>query len=159
MGKVLSNFLNGYAGAIARSLDDVVVTLANRSGAALPFGVPVGFSADHGGIVRFDPASHTGNDFIGVTVRNPSKTPDTYGGNTGSYADKELVDVLVRGKIVVKMAGSGAVPGTKVNILNSTGGFTVAYGDTAIPLNNVHISCAPDGAGMAEIVLNTRNLI
>ena len=159
MGKVLSSFLNGYAGAIARSLDDVVVSLANRSGDALAFGVPVAFNSDHSGIVPFDPTSHTGASFIGVTVRNPSKTPDTYGGNTGSYADSDIVDVLVRGKIVVKMAGSNPVPGSSVNILKSTGGFTVASGDNVVALNNVHISTAPDSAGMAEIVLNTRNLI
>ena len=41
MGKVLSSFTNGWVGSIARAKDDVVVALANKSGAAIAFGVPM----------------------------------------------------------------------------------------------------------------------
>ena len=40
-----------------------------------------------------------------------------------------------------------------------TGGFTVGSGNTVVPLDNVHISGIPDIADVAEIVLNTRNII
>ena len=140
MGKVLAKFTNGCAGAIARSLDDVVVALANRSDTALAFGVPV--------------ARSTGKDG-GI----PSKTPDTYGASEGSYAPHDLVDVLVRGHIVVKCVGSGVGLGDPVSIFKTTGGFGVGTGDNYIPLDNVRISAAPDSNYMTEILLTTRNLV
>ena len=87
MGKVLSSFTNGWAGSIARNRDDVVVALDETKT----------------GVVPFDGNTHTGADFVGVTVRLPSKTPDTYGSNEGKYAANEMVDVLVRGHIVAKV--------------------------------------------------------
>ena len=94
MGKVISSFTNGFPGAIARALDDVVVAFANKSEGALAFGVPVALDATKTGITLFDPATHTAADFVGITVRNPSKTPETYGANTAAYASGELADVL-----------------------------------------------------------------
>ena len=38
MGKVLKNFTNGWEGAIARAVDDIVISLPNKSGAAIEFG-------------------------------------------------------------------------------------------------------------------------
>lgn len=159
MGKVLAKFTNGCAGAIARSLDDVVVALANKSNAALAFGVPVARSTGKDGVVPFDPTAHTAADFIGVTVRIPSKTPDTYGASDGSYAPHDLVDVLVRGHIVVKCVGSGIGLGDPVSIFKTTGGFGVGTGDNYIPLDNVRISAAPDSNYITEILLTTRNLV
>ncbi|MBQ9210918.1 MAG: hypothetical protein IJ153_04390 [Clostridia bacterium] len=159
MGKVLSSFTNGFPGAIARSLDDVVISLANKSEDPIAFGMPVALNEDKNGIVPFDGSEHTASDFVGVAVRNPSKTPDTYGDNQGSYASDDLVDVLVRGHIVVKLAGTSASLGDQVSIVKSTGGFAVGTGDSLIPLPNAHVSATPDASGMAEIVLNTRNLV
>ncbi len=157
MGKVLKNFTYGYAGAISRSLDDVVVALANKSGAEIGFGVPVALSDDKDGVVPFG-SSHTAAKFVGVTVRSPAKTPDTYGESTGSYAANDLVDVLVRGHVVVPMASSSAGVGDPVSIVKSTGAFTVGTADTMVQLANVHVSGATD-SGLAEIVLNTRNVV
>ncbi len=157
MGKVLKNFTHGFAGAIARGLDDVVVAMANKSGAEIGFGVPVALSDSKDGVVPFG-ASHTAAKFVGVTVRNPSKTPDAYGESVGSYAANDLVDVLVRGHIVVPMASTAAGVGDAVSIVKATGAFSVGTADTMVQLTNAHVSGAPDG-GMAEIVLNTRNLV
>ena len=158
MGKVLSSFTNGWAGSIARNKDDVVVALANKSGAEIAFGVPVALDETKTGIVPFNASSHTGADFVGVTVRLPSKTPDTYGSNEGKYGANDMVDVLVRGHVVVPMASSSAGVGDPVSIVKSTGAFTVGTADTMVQLANVHVSGATD-SGLAEIVLNTRNVV
>ena len=166
MGKVLKNFTNGWEGAIARAADDIVISLPNKSNAAIDFGKPLALNSDRDGVIPFDGstagAHHLAADFLGVSVRNPSKTPDTYGSSTGSYAANDLVDVLVRGHIVVKCQNSNAKQGQAVSILisgNNAGKFTVATGDTVVALNNVHISGAPDTNGLAEILLNTRNIL
>ena len=159
MGKVLRFFNNGTPGAIARALDDVVISMANRSGDMIPFGAPLALGLDRDGVVPFDPSAHAAEDFVGVSVRNPAKTPDTYGADQGSYAPDDLVDVLVRGHIVVPMGNYSARVGDPVSIDRETGGFTVGSGNTVVPLDNVHISGIPDIADVAEIVLNTRNII
>ena len=159
MGKVLSSFTNGYAGAIARSIDDIVISMANKSGEDLAFGVAVALDEDRTGIVPFDPAEHTSADFLGFTVRNPSKTPDSYGSDTGSYANDDLADVLVRGHIVIGTSGSLAL-GDQIGV--NTSGKYVAYDSTVtgeVALPNVRVSAAPDSGSMTEVVLTGRNLL
>lgn len=159
MGYVLSSFPNGFAGSISRSLDDVVISMANKSGETLGFGVPVALNPAGNGVVPFDGNTHTAENFLGVTVRNPSKTPDTYGSKVGSYAANELADVLVRGHITVKMTGaSSAKAGAAVAVNKSTGAFTVGSGDTVVQLTSAHLARPVDDYGMAEIVLNVRNV-
>ena len=157
MGKVLSSFTHGFVGAISRSIDDVVTAFANKSNAAIAFGVPVALDANQVGVVPFDPSTHTAADFVGITVRTPSKTPDVYGQNVGSYAADDIVDVLTRGHIVVAMDGNGKL-GDAVKIA-AAGGFSTAAASTGdVALSNVRVSAAKD-AGLAEVVLTTRNLI
>ena len=158
MGKVLSTFQHGYPGAISRSMDDVVEAFPNKSTGALAFGVPVALSTDKTGVVPFDGGTHAAADFVGVTVRNPSKTPAVYGSNEGSYAKDEMADVLVRGHIVVDMEGSPA-RGTAVAINTLNGKFTTGSGTGLIALTNVHVAAPADTYGRAEIVLNTRNKV
>ena len=157
MGKVLSTFTHGFPGAIARSLDDVVVAHPNRGAEPLPFGYPVVMNSQGTGVVPFDPESHTAAQFVGVTVRTPSKTPDAYGENEASYAVNELADIMVRGHIAVRFSGNAKV-GDAVAAL-SDGEFGAASGGDGVTLTNAHVSAVPDGKGMAEIVLNTRNLV
>ena len=159
MGKVLSSFSHGFAGSIARALDDVVISLANKSGAVIPFGTAVVMNPSKEGIIPFNPASHTADQFVGITVRNPSKTPATYGSNAGSYAANELADVLVRGHIVVKMDTDSAKPSDPVSIRKSDSKFCVGTGDTVVTLNNVRVSGATDNYGLAEILLTGRNVL
>ena len=157
MGKVLKSFTHGFVGAISRSLDDVVTAFANKSSGDIAFGVPVALDSTKKGIVPFDPSTHTAADFVGITVRTPSKTPDVYGQNVGKYAEDDIVDVLTRGHIVVEIAGDGEL-GDAVTIL-AAGGFTTAAADTGdVALGNVRVSAAKDG-GLAEVVLTTRNLL
>ena len=159
MGKVLSYILNGYPGAIARSLDDVVVALANKSGAALDFGVAVAMDTAHTGVVKFDPTTHTGADFVGITVRNPSKTPDTYGSNVGSYGKDDMVDVLVRGHIVARLDSYDGKLGDQVGISTTDGSFVTETGSGVVTLPNVRVSNVRDAAGCAEFLLTERNVL
>ena len=159
MGKILSSFGNGWAGSIARSLDDVVVALANKSGAALAFGVPVALDASGTGVVPFDPANHTGADFVGVTVRAPAKTPDSYGASAGAYAPGEVTDVLVRGHIIARIAEGDTPLGAAVSVRASDGAFAVGTGEGYVALPNVRISAAKDAGRMAELLLTERNIL
>lgn len=159
MGKVLSAFSNGFAGAIARSIDDVVISLGSKADDALPFGAAVALSDDKTGVVPFDPATHTGADFLGISVRNPSKTPDTYGASVGSYAPNDPVDVLVRGHIVIKLSGTATL-GAQVGIRKDQGTFVpFSDADTQVALPNVRVSGVPDSSRMTEVVLTNRNLL
>ena len=161
MGKVLSAFKNGYPGSIARSVDDVVTAFANKSNLPIPFGKAVVISENKDGVVPFDPTVHTGENFVGVAVRAPSKTPDTYGSSTGSYAPGELVDVITRGHVVVEMANSTGGLGSPVSIYKTNGKFiaTTTTGENYIPLPNVHLSARADGDNRAEILINTRAIL
>ena len=55
MGKVQNGFGNGSAGAVSRSVDDIVITVKNAGDLEIPFGAPV-FLAP-GGAVPFNPES------------------------------------------------------------------------------------------------------
>ena len=159
MGKVLSSFTNGWAGSIARNRDDVVVALANKSGNDIAFGVPVALDETKTGVVPFDGNTHTGEDFVGVTVRLPSKTPDTYGSNEGKYAANEMVDVLVRGHIVAKVITGTTALGAAVSVRKSDNAFAIGPGDTFVALPNVRVSNVADGLKNTELVLTERNVL
>ena len=159
MGKVLSSFTNGWAGSIARNRDDVVVALANKSGNDIAFGVPVALDETRTGVVPFDGNTHTRADFVGVTVRLPSKTPDTYGSNEGKYAANEMVDVLVRGHIVAKVITGTTALGAAVSVRKSDNAFAIGTGDTFVALPNVRVSNVADGLKNTELVLTERNVL
>ena len=159
MGKVLSSFTNGWAGSIARNRDDVVVALANKSGNDIAFGVPVALDETKTGVVPFDGNTHTGADFVGVTVWLPSKTPNSYGSNEGKYAANEMVDVLVRGHIVAKVITGTTALGAAVSVRKSDNAFAIGTGDTFVALPNVRVSNVADGLKNTELVLTERNVL
>ena len=160
MGRVLSYFGNGWAGSISRAVDDIVVTCANHSGFPIAFGVPVALDPNGDGVVPFDPDHHTAADFVGVTVRNPSKAPENYQEITGSYGPDDPVDVLVRGHIVARVEDGDTILGAPVSIFKDTGSFAVGEGDDYIPLTNVRISVPLEPrSGLAELLLTTRNIL
>ena len=59
MGKVLSEFLHGWPGAVTRSKDDVIVSLKNADSNPISFGAPVFLDAASGGAVNFIPGQTT----------------------------------------------------------------------------------------------------
>ena len=159
MGKVLSSFGNGFPGAISRAIDDVVIAMPNHHTDPIPFGTPVVLSSAGNGVVPFG-AANTAAQFVGVAVRNPSKTPETYGESAGTYLPGDLVDVIVRGHVTVHMPSTyQANVGTVVSIVKATGEFSIVTGDTVVPIPNAHVTTAPDSNQNVEIVINNRNLV
>ena len=77
MGKVIERFSNGVAGAISRSVDDIVISVKNAGETEIPFGTPVFLAS--GGAVPFNTASPQDFDaFLGFAIRDADKTPDAY---------------------------------------------------------------------------------
>jgi len=162
MGKVLSGFPNGWAGAISRAVDDIVEAHGNTSGTAIPFGSPVFLDGDHTGVTGIT-ANAGAETFLGFAVRSPAKTPSVYGneeeGSRASYEADEIVDVLVRGSIVLPASGSGILPGKPVYINLDTGMAVSAASSSTLAIPNCRFRTARDANGFAEVVLATRNLI
>ncbi len=160
MGKVLSSFRHGRAGAISRAVDDVVASLPNSDETPIAFGAPVFLNAT-GTCVKNVSTESTMDKFVGFAVRSASKTPDEYGSCEGRYNPGEPVDVLTLGSIVVSISGSGIVPGRPVSLDLTTGKcvYAAAESETVKAFPNCHFRTIKDPDNLAEVVLNTRNTI
>ena len=166
MGKVLNSFGNGVAGAVSRSVDDIIISVKNAGETEIPFGAPVFLTSD--GAVPFNTASPQDFDaFLGFAVRVADKTPDAYPQDQagipqiGTWKPGDVMEVLVRGGIAVPMSASGE-QGGKVYIRKSDGALTGSVGQsgTTVLLENVRVR-NPHGAGeqVSEVIVNSRNLI
>ena len=166
MGKVQNGFGNGSAGAVSRSVDDIVITVKNAGDREIPFGAPVFLAS--GGAVPFNPESPQDfESFLGFAVRIPDMTPEVYPSGQhnesqeGNWKPGETMEVLVRGGIVVSLTGGGE-QGGKVYIRKSDGALTAAAGQTGstVQLENVRVR-TPRGAFQAttEVVVNKRNIL
>ena len=161
MAQVLSSFKNGFAGAVSRAVDSIIVSLANLSGSAIPFGAPLFLRSAGDSVIPYNSSViQDASAFLGFAVRIADKTPETYGSAAASYAAGEPVDVLVRGTMVVPMEGT-CYAGGPVYLRKSDGRLTANAGaaDSTILLPNVSIRRPKDSAGFAEVVVRTRNLI
>ena len=157
MGKVLSTFTNGYPGAIARSVDDIVVSHA--ASATIPFGTPVAFNPLKTGVVPFA-STHTAEDFLGIAVRAPSKTPDTYDSSTAQYNIREMADILTRGTTVVQCISGTPAAGSPVYIVKANGKFAAeasTAGTEHLLIPNMKFRGPKDGSNRAEVVILSRN--
>ena len=160
MGKVLSTFTNGFAGAVSRSVDNIIIALKNASGEDLPFGVPVFLKAGENGCLAFDAETSEAGGFLGFTVRAADKTPEVYGSSQGVYTPEDPVDVLVRGSMAVTL-DSSAQTGSPVYIRKADGALVTnpgAEGSTLL-LPGVTVRRPRDSTRTAEIVLTKRNLL
>lgn len=159
-GKVLSSFNNGYAGAISRAVDDIVISLGNGSEGNLAFGKPVFLVSGQDACIPFDAETCTADNFLGFTVRAADKTPDTYGSSRGDYAPGDPVDVLVRGSMAVTMDSSAQI-GSPVYIRKADGALVTNPGaeGTTVLLPNVTVRRNRDSTRTAEIVITERNII
>lgn len=163
MGKVLTSFTNGWPGAPSRSVDEIIISMKNGSDGNIPFGAPVFFMAGQNSCEPFNPddaASFTADNFIGFTVRSGIKTPEIYGSNEAYYTANDIVEILVRGAIVLPF-GHGVDPGATVLIRKSDGAFVTNPGSSGstMELPNVHVKTASDSNNRAEVVVLTRNLL
>ena len=160
MGKVLRSFTNGYPGAVSRSVDNVIISMKNGSGAAIPFGAPVFLIAGDNSCRGFAADSSTAANFLGFAVRAADKTPDTYGSSDAVFAADDPVDILVRGSTVLRFANN-AVPGASVYVRKSDGSLMTSSGaeGSTIQLPNVTVRTARDENDRAEVVITKRNLM
>ena len=166
MGKVLSQFLRGWPGAVSRSKDDVIVSLKNIDPEPIAFGAPV-FLGTNNGVVNFTGGVSTSNKFVGFAVRVPDKTPDSYPTGqdvedaVGAFASGDPADILVRGSVAVPVSTSGAKMGDKVYVRVSDGKLVTAAGEsgTTVELPNVIVRGPRDSGGMCEVTVTKRNLV
>ena len=163
MGKVLESFGNGWPGAVSRSVDNVIISIANGTSGNIPFGVPVFCASGSKACKPFDP-SHASNfsmdNFLGITVRSGAKTPETFGSNEAVYHPGDPVEVLVRGSIVLEIE-DGADPGASVYIRKSDGVIVAEAGSSGstLALTNVRVSTASDDASRSEVTVLERNFL
>ena len=160
MGKVLDTFTNGFAGAVSRSVDNIIIALKNASETDLPFGVPVFLKSGGNSCLPFDAETSAAGSFLGFTVRVPDKTPETYGSNEGCFKAGDIAEVLVRGSAVLQFAAS-ALPGGSVYIRKADGALVTAAGasGSTLQLPNVTVRTATDSGNRAEAVITKRNVI
>ena len=144
MGKVLNSFGNGSPGTISRSVDDIVISVRNSTASPQEY-----------------------DSFLGFAVRIADKTPDTYPQDqsgalqAGAWKPGDVMEVLVRGGIVIPLAAIGQIGG-KIYIRKVDGELTNSAGQsgTTVLLENVHIR-KPGSAGgtYTEVVVNSRNVL
>ncbi len=160
MGKVLKTFKNGFPGAVSRSADDIIISMRNASGANIAFGAPVFLASGENACRGFDSATSASAAFIGIAVRIPDKTPETYGSNESYYKPNDPVDILVRGSTVLTFESSAAV-GAGAYIRKSDGKIVASAGaeGTTVQLPGVSVRTARDANHCCEVVLTKRNLI
>ena len=160
MGKVLSNFTNGYPGAVSRSVDNVIISIKNATGGSIPFGVPVFLVSGENACRTFDAETCTPENFLGITVRAVDKTPDAYGSNQASYGAGDPVEVLVRGSTVLYFEYAANV-GASVYVRKADGKIVTSAGSegTTVKLPGVTVRALRDSTRHAEIVLTERNII
>ena len=166
MGQVQAGFDIGFAGAVTRSVDDVIVSLRNAGSAEIPFGAPVFISNDRTGVVGFNTASpQTFDDFVGFAIRVADKTPDSYADGqfgvkaAGAWKAGDVVEVLVRGAIALTLASDGEMK-DPIYIRKSDGKLTPFAGEsgTTVLLENVRIRRPRDGSRCCEAVVTERTL-
>jgi len=163
MGKVLSNFTNGWPGTPSRSVDEIIMSMRNGSDGKIPFGAAVFFVAGQNACEPFDPdnaSDYSMDNFIGITVRSGDKTPNLFGSNEAVFNDGDPVEILTRGAIVLQF-DHGVDPGATVYIRKADGAFVTNPGaeGTTLALTNVHVKSASDSDNRAEVVLLERNLL
>ena len=163
MGKVLESFGNGWPGSVSRSVDNVIISLANGSGGNIPFGAPVFLVSGSNACAPFDPAhasTFSMDNFIGFAVRSADKTPNVFGSNEAVFKQNDLVEILVRGATVLEIE-DGADPGSAVYIRKSDGVIVAEAGTSGstIALTNVRVKTASDDASRSEIIVLERNLL
>jgi len=170
MGKVQQYFTNGAPGAVSRSNDEVIIAVKNAGGGDIAFGAPVFLASDGSGAEPFNITTpQEFSAFLGFAVKAESKTPDAYPSGqdndafseSGAWHNEDVIEVLVRGNIVVKMA-TACSTGSKVYIRKSDGKLTASAGTSGstVQLENCTVRNTRDsGANTAEIVVRERNIL
>lgn len=156
MGKVQATFVNSFPGAISRNVDDVVISLPNTGETAIKFGDPVFIdTTNKGGKAWASGALFTG--FVGIATRIGVKTPDSYTSDEGQYNPGDIMSVIVRGSVCIKVDSGTPAPTGQVYLNASTGKWTATSTDNTA-ITNCKFRNAVGSNGVAEIVITERNI-
>ena len=163
MAGILRGFAAMIPGTISRGVDDIVISLRNADTNNIVPGDAVFIKNDSNGMgcTRVQ-SNSTAAQFIGIAVRVPDKTNETYGSNDPApWKPGEPVDILVRGSVVVPTDYIACTAGNTVHLNLADGKYKAAAvsGET-IELTNCHWRLpAASSNNRAEVVINTRNLV
>jgi hypothetical protein len=170
MGKVQNAFGYGSAGAIARSVDDIVIAIRNASDSDIEFGAPV-FMTENGAVPFNTTTPQDFTTFLGFAVRVADKTPESYpsgqfntassSGEAGVWKAGDIMEVLVRGSIALASTVSGS-KGSPLYIRKSDGRLTASAGaaGSTILLENVRVRNPRNGySACCEAIVNKRNIL
>ena len=163
MGKVFKNELLGYAGTYSHSADLIMKAFTNKDNRDIPFGFPVFMNEDGSGVVGIGVGSDPAK-FVGFAARVPSKTPPVYddpdgigANNTGVYKKGDVMDVLVRGSMVVDAMGTIAKPGMPVYLNKVYGKVTAESSDNTLTVPDIWFGTVRDIGGRTEIIVSKRH--
>lgn len=129
-GKVIGTVLQyGYAGNPSRMSDCVIAPyrydIAHAADGNIAFGEFVAIDTTNGGIRKLGSSDSDGSAIIGVAVRHIGQ-PKADNENGWYYAPGEIVDVMLRGSMTVKLKNTTSiVAGGGVYTANGTNSTTV----------------------------------
>lgn len=160
MGKTLTKFRNGWAGKISRAVGNIVVSMKNASAGNIAFGAPVFWDSTNKGVVPFDAATCTADNFVGIAVNVGDKSPELYESNEGVFTPKDPVDVLTQGSVILEVSNYTA-EGAALYIKKSDGTITSSAGEagTTIQIPNAITRTARDSNHMIEVLIRARNVM
>jgi len=164
-GKAIGKTLNfGYRGAVSRTPDTIIQAYQNVGTDPIQFGEPVVFDATNGGVRKITTTDTTNDGIIGIAVR---RMGDPYvDSNMGWYYKAgDVVDVLVRGSIVVELKATTSIAAHgKVYVANGNNSMTAGdlYCATATGLvevpNAIFTTGVADGNQCAEVTITERKV-
>ena len=163
MGQVFKNVLVGYPGEVSHSGDRLVKAYANMDNRDIPFGFPVFMNADGTGVVGISASSDPAK-FVGFAARVGSKTPPVYDdpnmtgeNNVAVYKKGDMMDVLVKGSIVVDATGSNPKPGMPVYLNKEYGKAAAVSSESTLTVPDIYFGTVRDTGGRTEIIVSKRH--
>ena len=169
-GKVIGKTLPfGFRGNPSQNPDTLIEPFVNTGDDNIEFGEPVVFDPTTKGVRKIKSTDSSGTNIIGIAVRHIGQpyadSPDGY-----YYKKHDMVDVLIRGGIMVELAATTGIAArgnvyvrNGANQNNAAGGIvcqaaTGAGADTVQIPNAVFTIGEYDANNIAEIVILSRSI-
>lgn len=168
-GKVIGIRLPfGFRGNVSRTPDTVISPYTNVGEEPIQYGEPVIYDAENKGVRKIKSTDTTAETapVIGIAVRHIGQpyadSPDGY-----YYAPGDVVDVLVRGSVMVELADVASLAARgKVYVCNGAdeakpAGSIVCAADSEKTLEvpgAIFATGEADGSNIAEVTILTRNM-
>lgn len=148
----------GFRGNVSRTPDTIIEAFTNVGTDAIPYGAPVIYDATNKGVRAVKSTDNDANAIVGIAVRHigqpKSDSPSGY-----YYNPKEVVDVLVRGSIMVELkAVTGIAPRGQVYV-DPTDGELTSVSTSNLALPNTKFSTGEyDSDKIAEVTILARSI-